>query len=138
LVVKVVYRSGHAEDYSQWDQFKHLPVISVTPMRRPKLDSTKELYAFKEEKEMMRDKLRSVLRIASNHGHRDICLGSFGTGSVWRNPPKEVAEMWKDLLFDDQEFTGLFKNIIFAFPESGPDMEAFETTLSQLYSSREN
>ena len=100
----MVYRHGPGEDYQRWDRFKHLPVISVTPMRRPKLDSSKQRYAFAEEKEMMRDKLKTILRIAAANGHHDLCLGSFGTGSVWKNPAKEVAEMWKDLLFNDDEF----------------------------------
>lgn len=132
----MVYRHGPGEDYQRWDRFKHLPVISVTPMRRPKLDSSKQRYAFAEEKEMMRDKLKTILRIAAANGHHDICLGSFGTGSVWKNPAKEVAEMWKDLLFNDDEFVGLFKNVIFAFSESGTDMEIFEKTLSRLYSTK--
>jgi uncharacterized protein (TIGR02452 family) len=107
-------------------------------MRRPKLDSSKQRYAFEEEKEMMRDKLRTVLRIAAAEGARDLCLGSYGTGPVWKNPAKEVAEMWKQLLFNDAEFAGLFKNIIFAFPEPCPDMDVFEKTLSRLYSSPPN
>jgi uncharacterized protein (TIGR02452 family) len=105
-------------------------------MRRPKLDSSKQRYAFTEEKEMMRDKLRSILRIAAINGHRDICLGSFGMGLIWRNPAKEVAEMWKDLLFNDEEFEGLFKNVIFAFPEYNSDMEIFDKTLSRPYTSK--
>lgn len=135
LIHPVFYRNGPS-DYQKWDTFKYLPVISVTPMRRPKLDSSKQRYAFNEEKELMRDKLRSILRIAAANGHHDICLGSFGTGSVWKNPAKEVADMWKELLFSDSEFTGLFKNVIFAFPEHGPDMEVFEKRLGRLYAGK--
>lgn len=62
----------------------------------------------------MKDKMRSVLRIAAQWGHRDICLGAFGVGPVFRNPVKEVAEMWKQLLFDEIEFTGVFLNVVFA------------------------
>jgi uncharacterized protein (TIGR02452 family) len=128
----VVYRNGPG-DYQQWDAYKYIPVISVSPMRRPKLDSSKTRYAFAEEKEMMRDKLRSILRIAAANGHRDICLGSFGTGPVWRNPAKEVAELWKDLLFKDREFMGFFRNVIFAFTQDDSDMKAFEKIVFRYY-----
>jgi uncharacterized protein (TIGR02452 family) len=62
----------------------------------------------------MKDKMRSILRIAAQWGHRDICLGAFGVGPIFRNPVREVAEMWKQLLFEESEFTGVFSNVVFA------------------------
>ena len=62
----------------------------------------------------MQEKMRTILRIAAWNKHQDVCLGPFGTGPVFKNPVREVAEMWKELLFEESEFTGAFKNIIFA------------------------
>jgi len=83
---------------------------------------------------MMRDRMRSVLRIAADNKHLDVCVGNFGLGPVWRNPAADVAEMWKELLFWDQEFEGVFRTILFAFPESNSDQRIFEAILTPYIS----
>jgi uncharacterized protein (TIGR02452 family) len=89
----------------------------------------------------MRECMRTVLRIAAVTGHRDLCVGSFGVGVPFRNPPKDVAELWRELLFGDKEFRGLFKSIIFIFdtkqrstgahgsPNSSADVRDFKEIL---------
>jgi hypothetical protein len=72
-----VFRDG-PEHYTLWREFRSLPVISVAPVRRPKLDETGTRYSFEQEKELMMEKMRTVLRIAAYCGNRDICLGAFG------------------------------------------------------------
>jgi uncharacterized protein (TIGR02452 family) len=109
-----VFRNG-PDDYKVWETFKDLPAISVAPVRRPKLDRAGSGYAFAEERAMMRERMQTVLRLAAANGHRDLCVGSFGVGPACRNPPRQVAEIWRELLFEDDEFKGLFKNVIFAF-----------------------
>ena len=128
-----MFRDG-PDQYEVWRDFKSVPVISVAPVRRPKLDETGTRYSFDQERELMKDKMRSILRIAAKWGHRDICLGAFGVGSIFRNPVREVAEMWKQLLFEESEFTGVFSNVVFAIEPSsnatsspGPsDLEVFQ------------
>ena len=78
-----------------------LPVISVAPVRRPKLDESGTKYSFSQEKELMREKMRTVLRLASYCGHTSICIGAFGVGPIFRNPVGEVARMWRKLLFEE-------------------------------------
>ena len=92
-----------------------LPVISVPPVKRPKLDQSGTQYSFDQERELMKDKIRTVLRMAVWWGHSDLALGSFGCGLQFRNPTREVATMWRDLLYFDDEFRGHFSNIVFAF-----------------------
>ena len=129
----MVFRDG-PEHYEVWRDFRPVPVISVAPVRRPKLDETGTRYSFDQERELMKDKMRSILRIAAQWGHRDICLGAFGVGPIFRNPVREVAEMWKQLLFEESEFTGVFANVVFAIEtpsnmssKSGPsDLEIFQ------------
>jgi hypothetical protein len=111
---KVVFRNG-PDDYKVWETFKDLPAISVAPVRRPKLDRAGTGYAFAEERAMMRERMQTILRLAAANGHRDLCVGAFGVGPACRNPPRQVAEIWRELLFEDDEFRGLFKNVIFAF-----------------------
>jgi len=102
-----------------WSEFKSLPVITVAPVRRPKLDESGTKYSFEQEKALMMDKMRAVLRIAAAWKHRDICIGGFGTGPIFRNPVEAVANMWKKLLFEEEEFIGAFSNVVFAI-ESNP------------------
>lgn len=92
-----------------------LPIISVCPVKRPKLDTSGKKYSFKQEKELMKDKIRTALRIAIYYGYPNLCIGSFGLGPVFRNPPEEVANMWKDAFLRDPEFVGHFHDVVFAF-----------------------
>jgi hypothetical protein len=101
--------------------FTGLPIISVCPVKRPKLDSSGKKYSFKQEKELMKDKLRTALRIAIYYNYPNLCIGTFGLGSGFRNPPEEVAIMWRDLFLKDPEFVGHFNDVVFAFePPEGP------------------
>lgn len=107
-----------------------VPVISVVPVRRPKLDESGTRYSFEQERELMKDKMRTILRIAAQWRHRDICLGAFGVGPIFRNPAREVAEMWKQLLFEESEFTGVFSNVVFAI--ESPMNGGSKSSLSDL------
>ncbi|KAF1817652.1 hypothetical protein P152DRAFT_25736 [Eremomyces bilateralis CBS 781.70] len=109
----MVFRNG-PDQYTPWSHPQMLPVISVAPVRRPRLDETGTQYSFEQEKDLMLEKMRTVLRIAAHYGHKDICLGTFGAGATFRNPVEELARMWKQLLFNDEEFDGVFDNIVFA------------------------
>lgn len=66
----------------------------------------------------MKEKMKTILRIAAYWRHRDICLGAFGVGPIFRNPARETANIWKQLLFEDKEFEGAFENIVFAIDTS--------------------
>jgi hypothetical protein len=107
---------------------RSLPVISVAPVCQPQLKMNM-YYALDEDRTMMYHKIRTILRIAAVNCHQDLCVGSFGIGFSWQNPPKDVAEMWRTVLFHELEFEGLFRTVIFAFPERNNDMMIFEETL---------
>jgi uncharacterized protein (TIGR02452 family) len=113
-LITVVFRAGAENGYAIWSDFKWLPVISVAPVRRPKLNAAAEDYSFKEEKELMEEKIRNVLRIAAAWNHANLCVGAFGSGPTFRNPPQQLARMWRDILFAEPEFQGLFSNVVFA------------------------
>ncbi len=114
----MVFRSGPDKGYHIWKEFKALPIISVAPIRRPKLDESGADYSFSQEKELMKEKMRAVLRIAAARQHSDLCIGAFGVGYGFRNPAKQVASMWRELFFGEQEFQGAFSNIVFALESS--------------------
>lgn len=113
-----VFRGGPDQDYAPFRDIASLPVISVAPVRRPKLDETGSRYSFAAEKELMKEKMRAVLRIASYCGHRNLVLDAFGLGPIFRNPSAEVARIWRKLLFEEEEFHGAFQNVVFAIDSS--------------------
>lgn len=112
-----------------------LPVISICPVKRPKLDNSGKKYSFKQEKELMRDKIRTALRIAVYYGHINLVIGTFGLGPGFRNPTEEVALMWRDALLKDPEFVGHFRDVVFAFdPPEG--VAATSSSSSKVTSSK--
>ena len=76
----------------------------------------------------MKEKMRTVLRIAAAWHHTDLCMGAFGVGPSFRNPVKQVALMWKDILFSEPEFDGVFDNIVFAVETTAADNSKGERT----------
>ena len=115
-----VFRSGPANNYATiWNPPKESPVIAVAPVRRPKLNASGKDYTFEAEKELMKEKMRVVLRIAAAWQHESLCIGPFGVGSSFRNPVPHLAAMWRDILFGEPEFKDAFANICFAF-DSAP------------------
>ena len=114
----MVFRANADNGYSVWREFRSLPVISVAPIRRPKLDDSGLKYSFEQEKEMMKEKMRAILRIAVARQHPDLCMGPFGVGFGFKNPAVQVARMWREILFCEKEFQGAFSNVVFAIESS--------------------
>ena len=73
----------------------------------------------------MKEKMRAVLRIASYCRHQNLVLGAFGLGPIFRNPAAEVARIWRKLLFEEEEFHGVFQDVVFAIDSSmvGPPVK---------------
>ncbi|KAK6524585.1 hypothetical protein TWF281_011488 [Arthrobotrys megalospora] len=94
-----VIRGGPEQNYAMWEEkeWRSVSVISVAP-----------------ERELQREKMRAVLRMAAYQGISDICLSPFGCGS-YKNPVDEVCQIWKELLLGrGSEFEGWFRNVLFA------------------------
>jgi hypothetical protein len=90
-------------------------VISVAPVKRPKLDPSGLHYSFDAERDLMREKIRTILRMAVFWEFSDLTIGAFGCGPQFRNPTREVATMFRDFLYFDAEFKGWFSNVVFVF-----------------------
>jgi len=72
---------------------------------------------------LLREKVRTVLHLASAHGHDSVVLGAFGCG-YFRNPANTVAKTFKELL--QGEFAGVFDVVVFAVPDRiGQNLAAF-------------
>lgn len=112
----VVCRGPH-DRYEKLERWHDLPVVSVPPVRYPKLKESGLEYSFSEEREIMREKMRGALRICLYHNYDRVVICDFGLGSN-RNPPQLMAEMWRDVLLFDPHVRGQFAYVIFAFDDS--------------------
>ena len=65
-----------------------------------------------EGMEIMRNKIRTIYRIAASNGHDSMILGAFGCGA-FRLPAETVASLFKEIL-NEEEFKGQFKAVKFA------------------------
>ena len=80
----------------------------------------------------MKEKIRTALRIAVYYEHPDICVGAYGCGPIFRNPTREVATMFRDILFFEDEFKGHFSNVVFAFEPQTPGSPSSSSSSSSL------
>lgn len=140
----VVYRGPHEGGYKRLDAWYDVPVVSVPPTRWPKLRQQQAgsassstpaaaaasstpgplTYSFPQERDMMRDKMRGALLIALHAGYTRAVVGDFGLGNGYRNPPRETAEMWRDLFLFDPDIRGQFQYVVFAFDDAAQSTEA--------------
>ena len=103
----VVFRGPH-EQYKKLEQWYDLPVVSVPAARWPKLSNMGTKYAFDVERSMVRNKIRAALTVCAYYGYRDLVIGDLGLGNSYRNPPVELAELWREVFLWDPDFRGRF------------------------------
>lgn len=78
-------------------------VITVAAQRTPKL-SRHLTYQHDSDRQLMKNKIRLILRIAARNGHTKLVLGALGCGA-FRNPPQDVAQCFLEV-FHEKEFEG--------------------------------
>lgn len=115
--ISVVFRGPH-DRYEHRDSkdWRELPVVSVVPVRWPKLREGGTMYSFADERELAKTKLRAALAICAYNDIRSVVIGDFGLGSC-RNPPRETAEMWREVFLWDPTLRGRIENVAFVFED---------------------
>ena len=68
------------------------------------------------DKPILKEKIRTILRIGALKGHDSLVLGALGCGAFC-TPPAQMARLFHQVLYEP-EFQGLFKLIIFAITDS--------------------
>ncbi|KAL9042452.1 MAG: hypothetical protein Q9214_003777 [Letrouitia sp. 1 TL-2023] len=123
----VVIRQSLADSHKLLDLTKpgKLPVVSVVSVaavRNPKIERVlgtgEQRYEEHKEKELMRDKMRIVLRVACHNRHRKIVLGALGCGA-FGNPKAEVVRLWREVLKEEEFLGGWWEELVFAIMEEG-------------------
>lgn len=139
----VIARKSTKEGYGWLDLAKpdSLPVVSAISMaalERPALLQGQNNFEYKNptDREMMKEKMRVILRVAAYNRHRRLVLGAFGCGA-FHNPREEVAKCWAEVL-KEKEFQGWWETIAFAIitlpgpSQQRPSLEIFKELLDGL------
>ncbi|MDI9868010.1 TIGR02452 family protein [Flectobacillus roseus] len=80
------------------------PAVNAAVLRE------REPHLVPEIEVVMKRRIEKVLRIAIEHGHKNLVLGAWGCG-VFRNSPEEVSRYFKEVI--DGKFASVFDNIFF-------------------------
>ena len=126
IVIRESMANGHdLLDLSRPEDLPVVSVVSVAGISGPKVVRTvsgEEGYQHKKDREMMKEKMRVVLRIAAVNGHRVVVLGALGCGA-FGNPKGEVVQCWKEVFEEDEFDGGWWEAVVFAVMETGEDKD---------------
>lgn len=128
-----IFRDNEETGYRLTPKPWKVNMIAVAGMNSPRLifENGKERIA-PELVEGVKNKIRTIFRIACDRGQKNLVLGSLGCGA-FHNPPEHVAELFCDVLCE-QEFFGAFNRICFAVKtnhnsKGDTNFRAFKETL---------
>ena len=113
------FRATKDEGYALLDEPFRAAVISVASLNyNPKhghntLDNGNIPEA---DKPILKEKIRTILRIGALKGHNSLVLGALGCGAFC-TPPAQMARLFHEVL-DEPEFQGRFSKIVFAIIDS--------------------
>lgn len=111
-----VFRGPEEEGYQLLDEPWKVNMIAVPAMNRPRTVSLGgELHIVPDLIKGVKNKMRTILRIAAMNRQDTLVLGAFGCGA-FHNPPRHTAELFKEVI-EETEFNGIFKHIFFVIKE---------------------
>ena len=114
------FRATKDEGYALLDEPFQAAVISVASLNyNPKhghnsLDENGNIP--ESDKPVLKEKIRTILRIGTLKGHDSLVLGALGCGAFC-TPPAQMARLFHQVL-DEEEFLGRFRKIVFAIIDS--------------------
>lgn len=113
--------------------FKCAVITCAALNLRDRLTPTGEMP--EKAKNITRNKIRTILRIALTNGHDSLVLGAFGCGA-FKNPPRTMATLFKEIL-SEQEFKNRFRLISFSIIEdhnsNNANFNAFKDILAPCH-----
>lgn len=66
---------------------------------------------------MVKNKIRAALRICAYYNYTQVVIMDFGLGNSNRNPPEELAKMWREVFLWDPDLRGRFEYVAFVFED---------------------
>ena len=122
----MVFREGASKDFSLLDNPFYVSFISVACLDFNKrhgkgLDLMAEDGSLTPEGlDIIKEKIRTIYRIAAQNGHDAIVLGAWGCGA-FRQDPGTVSSLFDEILHEE-EFNGLFHTVCFAILDKDEKM----------------
>lgn len=137
----VIMRKSSTYEWLDTAKPESLPIVSAISMaalRNPQRVRGENHLKYKNstDRDLMKDKMRTILRVAAFNRHRRLVLGAFGCGAFY-NPREEVANCWSEVL-KEEEFQGWWESIVFAIlkspipSEERSSLEVFKEALDGL------
>lgn len=84
-----------------------------------------------EGKEIMLNKIRTIFRMAVEHGKDSIVLGALSCGA-YKCPPNEVSKQFRTVI-EEHEFKNKFKLLVFAILERPKQPHGFDGKFAPFY-----
>ena len=109
----VLFRDSERHGCKLLEKPEYINVISVAAMNRPEIDSKGKISSHLVEG--VKNKMRTIYRIALKHRHDSLVLGAWGCGA-YCNPPRHIASLFHEVL-NEPEFKNKFRKIVFAIIE---------------------
>ena len=108
-----VFRSSESSGYALLDVPFQTSVVSVAALNNPEWKAINgRLRIVPNLIEPTKEKMRTILRIATKYNHTVLVLSAFGCGA-FGNPPEHIALLFKEV-FAETEFKGRFSLVVFA------------------------
>ena len=109
----ILFRDSERYGCKLLDNPEYVSVITVAAMNRPEIDSKGKISS--RLVEGVKNKMRTIFRIALRHRHDSLVLGAWGCGAFC-NPPGHIAALFHEIL-EEKEFKNKFRKIVFAIIE---------------------
>jgi len=117
-----VFRDNQSTGFALREEPYETSIISVAALNFKSGHKTNNLQYCSEDggftpegEQIMRNKIRTIYRIALLNGHDSVILGAFGCG-VFNLRPELVADLFKQTL-EEVEFRSKFHSVVFALLE---------------------
>jgi uncharacterized protein (TIGR02452 family) len=95
----------------KWKDCFFLDFIAIAALRR---NQNQSIIKYTEtERQLMKNKILSIFIMADIHHHDSLVLGAFGCG-CFHNDPKQVAELFNEVMNENKKIIAKFSNIVFA------------------------
>ncbi|KAH8803485.1 hypothetical protein F5884DRAFT_739888 [Xylogone sp. PMI_703] len=131
----LVFRDSNNQDLAKSEWF-FTDVISCPGIRGPEVnrDPTNGTlsYANGSDVEIMTTKARLIFQIAKHKGITHLVLGALGCG-VFRNPPREVAKIFRRVILGDKKRAGIIgiEEVVFAIIDDGENLRSFKDVFEE-------
>jgi uncharacterized protein (TIGR02452 family) len=126
------FRGTRDEGYALLDEPFKAAVISVASLNYNPKHGHNQLddgNIPESDKPILKEKIRTILRIGALKKHDSLVLGALGCGAFC-TPPAQMAHLFHQVL-DEPEYRGRFKKIVFAIIDS-PSSNNYKPFLKEL------